>query len=133
VRPSPLRQQPPIAVEKRVELDQLICSIQHDRHTYFMAQLQDIVMAYTTETKQIRLNTRLEMYYFNQQIAEMEPFIELFAFEVACRLKPKILALTSSENLNVNLTSAFLQCCFRFVNTLEDKINSGYYIRNKTG
>jgi len=63
----------------------------------------------------------------------MEPVIEKFAIGAICRIHPPTLALSCEEEFNLNITSAFLQCCTRFGNSLVDKVDTGHFIRNETG
>lgn len=132
-----------------LKLDNLLVSISHDftglkGSTYFILQLDSI---YTKLLPHKEFSTNLSMYYFNQQLLDWEPFIEKCNINLQYDSAQKHLAVRSSKEFNLNLSSSFIHAAGHFMKGVSRnelyssklrtptliRWGSGYWIKNETG
>jgi SHR-binding domain of vacuolar-sorting associated protein 13 len=141
--------------EMELEVQQLLISISHDfsisrnsTNTYFIFQLDfpSIIKSGT-----VNFTTTLEIFYYNQQYFDWEPFLEKSEVSVTYSQQGKLkrIELKSSDQINFNISSGLISTFSNFWrgiqqhNILENislmspnlinRINSGFAIRNETG
>jgi len=139
-----------------VSISQVLLSLSHDftfsknaQNTYFMFKSDNISLkASNTSSAEFSF----EVFYFNHQLLGWEPLLEstLVSVDFNKVNLHKKLAVTVNSDLNINITTAFLNTLSHFARDFESKglftragfaseskpqvrWGSGYWIRNETG